>query len=84
MFVFEHGPWGLFAVIRRLFGAQKKDVLTFKKQNVLSCVWCLSIWIVPVFAWAPGFIVVIFALSGCVVMMHEVVATLGSVQNGNR
>lgn len=47
MLVFEYGPFGLFEGIRRVFGIKHVEgrVVTMSHRNVLSCVWCTSVWV---------------------------------------
>lgn len=53
MLVHEWGPFGLLAGIRRLVGIRhdrEGNVMTFSHRNVLSCVWCTSIWVALILA----------------------------------
>ncbi len=49
LLVHEDGPWDVFVRLRKLAGVSSgPDPVEGFLTNLLSCVWCTSLWVAPV------------------------------------
>lgn len=66
MLVYEYGPFGLFKWMRAKTGIihdpDTCEVVAARTQNVLSCVWCTSVWVIFVLVFMPVILVAVIAI----------------------
>lgn len=75
MLVNEAGPFGIFVAVRQLAGIEHDSAGTpnvVPDNNLLGCVWCLSVWVAPVMLKFPV-LANLFAASALAIMIDGVV-----------
>lgn len=80
LLVNESGPSDIFGKIRRRLGVPEQGEVKGFFPSLLSCIWCLSTWIAPLFwviwtYWAPEPVMIIAAMT-VTVLFAEVIEWL--------
>lgn len=76
LLVFEDGPFGVFAGLRRAVGVPDEAEVTGLLPSLFSCVHCMSFWTVAGFTglfWIEPRAVVPFAAWGLALAIHHAV-----------
>lgn len=74
MLVHEIGPFSMFVHIRRLAGIEPDAEgypAVWRSTNVLSCVWCTSIWVSILFLFIPIRVAELLSLSAISCIVEE-------------
>lgn len=74
MLVHEIGPFSVFTRIRRLAGIEPDAEgypAVWRSTNVLSCVWCTSVWIAIIFLCIPIRVAEFLSLSAIACIVEE-------------
>lgn len=74
MLVHEIGPYGIFTKVRQFAGIEHDSEgypSVWSSRNVLSCVWCTSVWVGLVALFLPKWLVELLSLSAIACMLEE-------------
>ena len=74
MLVREEGPYKVFQKLREATGIIHDDegrVLATPDNNLLSCVWCVSVWIAAISLMMPGWLVKLLAISAIAISIDK-------------
>ncbi len=74
MLVNERGPYDILTLLRVQCGFEYDldfNKLSAPDNHVLSCVWCVSVWVGGVLVLLPSWLSVPFALSAVTVLVEE-------------
>ena len=77
MLVKEEGPYKVFQKLREATGIIHDDegrVLATPDNNLLSCVWCVSVWIAAISLIVPSWLTRALALSTIVIGLDGAIA----------
>lgn len=75
MLINEYGPFGAFVAVREATGIEHDSIGTpnvVPANNLLSCVWCLSVWVAPVMILFPK-LARVFAVSALAILAEKAV-----------
>lgn len=75
MLVHEDGPYEVFKNLRKGMGFEYDidgDIIIQPTGSIFSCIYCMSVWVAPIFMVAPAWISKLFAVSALAVILHEI------------
>lgn len=77
MLVHEDGPGEVFKVLRKVLGFKYDpdgNLLAYPPGNVLSCLWCTSVWVAMILYFMPKQVQRVLAVSAIAIMMDRKVS----------
>lgn len=74
MLVNEYGPFGMFMRLRALTGIEHDSSgvpIVVPTNNVLSCIWCTSVWVAALLLLLPRVVSCALAISTVAIVVSE-------------